>query len=54
MQREQKTAKAGYPCKGMLETESSKGARSIDSLETAEKCVINSDYIIYKNNRATE
>ena len=29
MCREQKTAKAGYPCEGMVETESSKGARSI-------------------------
>jgi len=37
MQREQKTAKAGYPCEGMVETESNKGARSIASLETTEK-----------------
>lgn len=37
MQREQKTAKAGYPCEGMLETESNKGARSVALLETAEK-----------------
>jgi group II intron reverse transcriptase/maturase len=37
MQREQKTAKAGYPCEGMVETESNKGARSIVLLETAEK-----------------
>jgi len=37
MQREQKTAKVGYPCEGMLETESNKGVRSIASLENAEK-----------------
>ena len=37
MRREQKTAKAGYPCEGMVETESNKGVRSIASLETAEK-----------------
>jgi len=37
MRREQKTAKAGYPCEGMVETESNKGARSVASLETAEK-----------------
>lgn len=37
MQREQKTVQAGYPCKGMLETESNRGARSVASLETAEK-----------------
>ena len=37
MCREQKTAKAGYPCEGMVETESSKGARSIASPETAKK-----------------
>ncbi|MBT9141560.1 MAG: hypothetical protein DDT30_02160 [Dehalococcoidia bacterium] len=37
MHREQKTAKAGYPCEGMVETESSKGVRSVASLETAEK-----------------
>lgn len=37
MRREQKTAKAGCPCEGMVETESSKGARSVASLESAEK-----------------
>jgi len=37
MRREQKTAEAGYPCEGMLETESNKGAQSIASLETAEE-----------------
>lgn len=37
MCREQKTAKAGYPCEGMVETESSKGARSIATPETAKK-----------------
>lgn len=37
MQREQKTVKAGYPCEGMVETESNKGVRSIASLENAEK-----------------
>ena len=37
MRREQKTAKADYPCEGMLETESSKGVRSIVSLESAEE-----------------
>lgn len=37
MRREQKTAQAGYPCEGMVETESNKGAQSIASLETAEK-----------------
>lgn len=34
MQRPQKTAKAGYPCEGMLETESNKGACSVARLET--------------------
>lgn len=37
MCREQKTAKAGCPCEGMVETESSKGARSIATPETAKK-----------------
>lgn len=37
MQREQKTAKAGCPCEGMVETESNKGAQSIASLESAER-----------------
>lgn len=37
MQREQKTVQAGYSCKGMLETESNRGVRSVASLETAEK-----------------
>ena len=37
MCREQKTAKAGWACEGTVETESSKGARSIAALETAEK-----------------
>lgn len=34
MQRPQKTAKVGYPCEGMLETESNKGACSVAQLET--------------------
>lgn len=34
MQRPQKTAKVGYPCEGMLETDSSKGACSVAQLET--------------------
>ena len=34
MQRPQKTAKAGYPCEGMLEAESNKGACSVARLET--------------------
>lgn len=37
MLREQKTAKAGYPWEGMLETESNKGARSTVTLGTAEE-----------------
>jgi len=43
MQREQKTTNGcetgvvGCPCEGMVETESSKGVRSITTLETAEK-----------------
>lgn len=37
MCREQKTAKAGYACEGIVGTESSKGARSIASPETAKK-----------------
>lgn len=37
MLREQKTAKAGCRCEGMLETESNNGARSMVALETAEK-----------------
>lgn len=34
MRRPQKTAKAGYPCEGMMETESNKGACSIALTET--------------------
>lgn len=34
MQRPQKTAKVGYPCDGMLETKSNKGACSVARLET--------------------
>jgi len=37
MRREQKTVQAGCPCEGTVETESSRGARSIAPLETAEK-----------------
>jgi len=37
MCREQKTAEAGWTCKGTVETESSKGARSIATPESAEK-----------------
>jgi len=37
MRREQKTGQAGYPCEGTVETESSRGARSIASLESTEK-----------------
>jgi RNA-directed DNA polymerase len=37
MLREQKTVKAGYPCEGMVETESNKGVWSIVSPENAEK-----------------
>jgi group II intron reverse transcriptase/maturase len=37
MCREQKTGKTGYPCEGMVETESNRGARSVVSPETAEK-----------------
>lgn len=34
MQRPQKTAKVGYPCEGMLETDSNNGACSVAQLET--------------------
>ena len=34
MQRPQKTAKDGYPCEGMLETENNKGVCSVARLET--------------------
>lgn len=37
MPRQQKTAEAGCPCEGMVETESSKGAPSIATPENAEK-----------------
>ena len=37
MLREQKTAEAGWPCEGTLETESNRGARSAAALETKEK-----------------
>ncbi|WP_420811504.1 group II intron reverse transcriptase/maturase, partial [Natranaerobius trueperi] len=37
MQREQKTVKTGYPCEGMVEPESTKGARSTNSLEPSEE-----------------
>ena len=37
MRREQKTVKTGWTCEGTVETESSKGARSVATPETAEK-----------------
>ena len=37
MRREQKTDKTGWTCEGTVETESSRGARSIAALETGEK-----------------
>ena len=37
MQRPQKTMKIGYPCEGMLETKSNRGACSIASTETVRK-----------------
>ena len=37
MRREQKTAKSGCCCEGMLETESNSGVQSVATLETAEK-----------------
>ena len=37
MQRPQKTAKVGYPCEGMLETDSNKGACSVTELERSRK-----------------
>ena len=37
MQREQKTDKTGWTCKGTVETESSRGVRSIAARESAEK-----------------
>ena len=37
MRRERKTGQAGCSCKGTVETESSRKARSIAELETAEK-----------------
>lgn len=37
MRGEQKTEKSGWTCEGTVETGSSKGARSIATLETAEK-----------------
>lgn len=37
MSREQKTEKSDCPCKGMVETESNKGVRSIISLDNANK-----------------
>jgi len=52
MRREQKTAKAGCPCEGMVETESNKGARSIAPLETAEKDGAESllERVLHRNN----
>ena len=52
MLREQKMAKAGYRCEGMLETESNNGARSIAALETAEKDGANSllEDILHRDN----
>ncbi|WP_231036100.1 group II intron reverse transcriptase/maturase [Pectinatus sottacetonis] len=41
MQRKQKTNKMDCPCKGMLETDSSKGAQSMTSLGTATKNRVN-------------
>jgi hypothetical protein len=37
MLREQKTAEAGCPCEGMVETESNRGVRSVAAPETAER-----------------
>lgn len=52
MLREQKTAKVGCRCEGMLETESNSGARSIVALETAEKDGANSllEEILHRDN----
>ncbi|MEG6585727.1 group II intron reverse transcriptase/maturase [Dendrosporobacter sp. 1207_IL3150] len=52
MLREQKTAKAGCCCEGMLETESSNGARSIAQLETADEDGANSllEDILHRDN----
>ena len=41
MLREQKTSKMGYPCEDMLETKSSRGARSMASLEPVIKNRVN-------------
>ena len=40
MQRPQKTAKVGYPCEGMLETDSNKGACSVAQLETERQVLL--------------
>lgn len=52
MRREQKTAKAGCPCEGMLETKSSKGARSVASPESVEKDGAGSllERVLYRDN----
>lgn len=51
MLREQKTNKMGWPCEGMLETKSNKGARSMTSLGSANKnCVNLLEVILSKDN----
>jgi len=52
MLREQKTGKTGCPCKGMLETKSSKGAQSIAKLENEGKNNVNNllEKILERNN----
>lgn len=52
MRRERKTGKAGWPCDGTVETESSKGARSIAPPEPAEKnCAVSLlEKILHRDN----
>lgn len=52
MLREQKTAKVGCRCEGMMETENNNGARSIVALETAKKDGANSllEGILHRDN----
>ena len=51
MLREQKTSNMGYPCQGMLEAESNKGARSVETLEIAKENRVNLlEEILDRNN----
>ncbi len=58
MQRPQKTERVGYPCEGMVETDSNKGACSVaqpeterqDGAENLLEAILNKAYLKVKRN----